>query len=65
MKALIPFPPLWRLETLAEQPEEKLGESYQIAKDTAITTKLHTWFLLELRDEFISIGVRINVCMDP
>ncbi|KAL5190878.1 Fasciclin-like arabinogalactan protein 7 [Glycine soja] len=42
MKALIPFLSLYRLETLAEQSEEKLGESWETVKDVAITVGLHT-----------------------
>jgi len=65
MKALIPFLSLYRLETLAEQSEEKLGESWETVKDVAITVELHTWARLEVRDEFIAIGVRMNMCRDP
>ena len=55
------------MKILAEQPEEKLEESYGTYRDITITTttRLYTWAPLEVRDEFIVIGVRINICMDP
>ena len=44
---------------------EKLEESYKIARDTTILVGLYTWAHLEVRDEFIAIGVSINMCRDP
>ena len=52
------------MKILAEQPDEKLEESYETARDAAITTRLHTWTHLKVRDEFIAIEVRMNMCRD-
>jgi len=41
MEALIPFPSLWRLETLSEELEEKLEESQGIARDVVIAVERH------------------------
>ena len=53
------------MKILAEQSEEKLKESHGTAKDAAITIGLHPWARLEVRDEFITIGVKMNMCRDP
>ena len=51
--------------TLSEQSEEKLEESQEAARDAAIAVTIHTWARLEVRDEFIAIVVRMNMCRDP
>jgi len=58
MEATISSPSLWHLEILVEQWEEKL----EVSQGTAITIGLHPWALLEVRDEFIAIGIRIDIC---
>ena len=65
MEAQIPSYSLERLETLTEQLEEKLEESWGNTRDAIIATELHTWAHLEVRGEFIAIGVRVNMCKDP
>ena len=35
------------------------------ARDVAIIAELHMWVHLGVRDEFITIGVRVNMCKDP
>ena len=54
MEASIPSHSLLRLGILLEQPEKKLEESQEIAKDAVIAAG--TWARLKLRDEFIAIG---------
>ena len=34
-------------------------------RDSAIIVGLYTWTHLEVRDEFIAIGVRMNMCRNP
>ena len=53
------------MEALEKQLEEKLEESQGTARDVAITTGLHTRAFLEVRDEFIVIGVKMNIRKDP
>ena len=53
------------METLAEQSEEKLEKSQEIARDAAIAAGVHMWTRLEVRDEFIAIRIRMNMCRDP
>jgi len=48
------------LGTLLEQSKEKLEESQETVRDVAIAIAIHT-----CRDEFIVIGVRMNMCKDP
>ena len=51
--------------TLSEQSEKKHEESQETARDADITVTIHKWAHLEVRDEFIAIGVRMNMCKDP
>ena len=53
------------MEILAEQSEEKLEKSHGTAIDAAITIGLHLWACLEVRDEFIAIEVKMNMCRGP
>ena len=64
MEASIPFS-LWCLGTLSEQSEEKHEESQETVRDAAIVVTMHTFARLEVRDEFITIGVRMNMYKDP
>jgi len=52
-------------KTQSELSKEKLEESQEIARDAAIIVEIHTWAHLEVRNEFIAIGVRMNMCRDP
>ena len=52
------------METPAEQPEEKLEESQEIIRDAVIAVELHMWAHLEVKDGFITIGVRMNMHKD-
>ena len=65
MEASIHSHCLWRLETLSKQSEEKLEEYQGTTRDVNIVFIIHTWVRLEVRDEFITIGVRMNMCRDP
>ena len=53
------------METLAKKLEENIEKTLGTTRDAAITTGLHMWACLEVRDECIAIGVRINTCRDP
>jgi len=64
MEASIPFS-LWCLGTLSEQSEEKFEESQETVRDVAIVVTMHMWARLEVRDVFIAIGIRMNMCRDP
>ena len=64
METSIPFS-LWRLGTLSDQSEEKFEKSQEIDRDAAIVVTMHMWACLEVSDEFIAIGVRMNMCRDP
>ena len=50
--------------TLSEQSEEKHEESQETVRDAAIVVTMHTFGRLEVRDEFIAIGVRMNMCRE-
>ena len=45
------------MKTVVEQPEEKLEESQETARDTVIANGIHMWACLEVRDELIAIGL--------
>jgi len=62
MEAIISSPFLWCLETLTK---EKLKESYGTTRDASIIAELHTWVRLEVKDELLQLGVRMNMRVDP
>jgi len=53
------------LETLGKQSKEKLEEAQGTTRNSITAAGLHTLVCIEVRDEFITIRVRVNMCKDP